>query len=110
MIKNKIGLKGSLSQEEKDIITKLKESMNTKRLISEKEENLLKQKVSITKWWLLGFIEGEGTFGYKHLVPYFQIAQHKKNLYVLKAIEEFLLKLFKSSRAARRRWKKLKLI
>lgn len=37
----------------------------------------------------------EGTFGYKHLVPYFQIAQHKKKLYVLKAIEEFLLKLFK---------------
>lgn len=96
MIKNKVGLKGSLSQQEKDIITQMKESMNTKRLIiSEKEENLLNQKVSITKWWLLGFIEGEGTFGYKYLVPYFQIAQHKKNLYVLEAIEEFLFKLFK---------------
>jgi len=41
----------------------------------------------------LGFVEGEGTFGYKHLVPYFQVAQHKKNLFVLKAIESFLLKL-----------------
>jgi hypothetical protein len=50
MIKNKVGLKGSLSQQEKDIITQMKESMNTKRLIiSEKEENLLNQKVSITK-------------------------------------------------------------
>ena len=27
--------------------------------------------------------------------PFFQIAQHKKNLYVLEAIEEFLFKLFK---------------
>ena len=25
---------------------------------------------SINKFWLLGFIEGEGTFGYKNLVPY----------------------------------------
>jgi hypothetical protein len=41
----------------------------------------------------LGFVEGEGTFGYKHLVPYFQIGQHKKNLFVLNAIESFLLKL-----------------
>jgi uncharacterized protein YktB (UPF0637 family) len=41
----------------------------------------------------LGFVEGEGTFGYKHLVPYFQIGQHKKNLFVLKAIESFLLEL-----------------
>jgi len=29
--------------------------------------------------------------GYKHLVPYFQIGQHKKNLFVFKAIESFLL-------------------
>jgi hypothetical protein len=89
--------KGSLTQRDKDTLMRLKESMNTKRLISEKEENFLKNKVLITKWWLLGFTEGEGTFGYKHLVPYFQIAQHKKNLYVLEAIEEFLFKLFKGS-------------
>lgn len=41
----------------------------------------------------MGFVEGEGTFGYKHLAPYFQLAQHEKNLFVLKAIEEYLLKL-----------------
>jgi hypothetical protein len=39
----------------------------------------------------MGFVEGEGTFGYKHLVPYFQIGQHGKNYFVLKAIELFLL-------------------
>jgi hypothetical protein len=53
----------------------------------------LTNQVSINMWWLMGFVEGEGTFGYKHLVPYFQIAQHKKNLFVLKAIESFLSKL-----------------
>lgn len=42
---------------------------------------------------IIGFVEGEGTFGYKHLAPYFQIAQHKKNLFVLEAIEKHLLKL-----------------
>ena len=69
----------------------LKQSTNSKRLIINKEENkLLIEKISISKWWLLGFIEGEGTFGYKHLVPYFQIAQNKKNLFVLKAIEDYL--------------------
>lgn len=73
-------------------LKKLKESMNSNRLaISEEEEENLKKKVSINKWWLLGFVEGEGTFGYKHLVPYFQIAQNKKNLFVLKAIEMYML-------------------
>jgi len=44
----------------------------------------------------LGFVEGEGTFGYKHLVPYFQIAQHEKNLFVLNAIERYLSNIFKN--------------
>ena len=81
-----------------DLIKKLKQSMNSKRLtISKKQQDYLKDKVSINTWWLLGFVEGEGTFGYKHLVPYFQIAQHKKNLFVLKAIETFLSGISKRS-------------
>lgn len=44
----------------------------------------------VTLLWLLGFIEGEGTFGFKNLVPYFQIGQHAKNTYVLVAISQFL--------------------
>lgn len=72
--------------------------MNSKRLTIDKEqEDFLSNKVSINTWWLLGFVEGEGTFGYKHLVPYFQIAQHKKNLFVLVAIETFLSNIFKES-------------
>jgi hypothetical protein len=42
---------------------------------------------------LLGFIEGEGTFGLNGLVPYFQVAQHNKNSHVLKNIGKFLLDL-----------------
>lgn len=72
-------------------LKKLKEAMNSGRLtIKPQEENFLKNKVIINKWWLLGFIEGEGTFGYKHLVPYFQIAQNQNNFLVLQAIEEYL--------------------
>ena len=56
-----------------------------------RKKKFLKNKVLINTWWLLGFVEGEGTFGYKHLVPYFQIAQNKKNLFILKAIEIHML-------------------
>jgi hypothetical protein len=77
-------------------IKTLKAMMNSKRLFLEKnQEDYLRNKVNITKWWLLGFVEGEGTFGYKHLVPYFQIAQHKKNLMVLNAIELYLANILK---------------
>ena len=79
-------------------LKKLKESMNSGRsVLIPKEEKLLKDKVFINKWWLLGFVEGEGTFGYKHLVPYFQIAQNKTNLFVLEAIEDYLLNTFNLS-------------
>jgi hypothetical protein len=40
-------------------------------------------------------VEGEGTFGYRHMVPYFQIGQNKKNLFVLKAIESYMLNTLK---------------
>jgi len=49
MIRNKVGLKSSLSQQEKKNIIILKDSMNAKRLtISAEEESLLNQKVFIT--------------------------------------------------------------
>lgn len=99
LIKSKCS-EGGIKIDKTDLIRikKLKETMNSKRLtINKKQEDDLKDKVSINIWWLLGFVEGEGTFGYKHLVPYFQITQHKKNLFVLKAIETFLSNIFKES-------------
>lgn len=77
-------------------LKKLKDNMNSGRsVLKPKQDELLREKVSINKWWLLGFVEGEGTFGYKHLVPYFQIAQNKKNLFVLEAIEGYLINSLK---------------
>ena len=38
----------------------------------------------------MGFVEGKGTFGYKSLVPYFQIAQHSRELNLLNIIKFFL--------------------
>lgn len=98
-IQLKLKSKGSgpnikVSETDLTTIKNLKASMNSGRLkLKTSELNKLTNQVSINMWWLLGFVEGEGTFGYKHLVPYFQIGQHKKNLFVLKAIESFLLEL-----------------
>lgn len=78
-------------------INNLKASMNSLRSISDKELDILRKRINIDPSWLMGFVEGEGTFGYKHLVPYFQIGQHEKNSFVLKAIELFLLDLSKQS-------------
>ena len=38
----------------------------------------------IDPYWLLGLIEGEGTFGFRNLVPYFQLGLHSRNLPLLK--------------------------
>lgn len=50
-------------------------------------------EIPVNLFLLLGFIEGEGTFGLKGLVPYFQVAQHNENSHVLKIISEFLIYL-----------------
>jgi hypothetical protein len=44
-------------------------------------------------YWLLGFIEGEGSFGFKNLNPYFQISQHTKSLMLLQGIALYLQSL-----------------
>lgn len=46
--------------------------------------------LQVNPYWLLGFIEAEGTFGFKNLSPYFQIGQHKKSLMVLQSISLYL--------------------
>lgn len=52
--------------------------------------------LQIKPYWLLGFVEGEGTFGFKNLVPYFQIGQHARNLNVLENIVTYIKSLNKS--------------
>ncbi len=48
--------------------------------------------LALNAYWLLGCfaVEGEGTFGIKNLVPYFQVAQHNKSILVLNLIKVFL--------------------
>jgi len=45
--------------------------------------------IAVNPYWLLGFVEAEGTFGFKNLSPYFQVGQHVKNLFVLEAIASY---------------------
>lgn len=49
--------------------------------------------IIVNPFWLLGFIEGEGTFGLKNFSPFFQIGQHSKNLMVLQSIASYLQSL-----------------
>ena len=51
--------------------------------------------ITINPFWLLGFIEAEGKFGLKTLSPYFQLAQHSRNLILLQAIALYLKSLVK---------------
>jgi hypothetical protein len=84
--------KTELSEQQKNDILNLKKEMNSLR---NKEEinNKLMNNIQINSNWLLGFIEGEGTFGYKNLKPYFQYAQLKNNINTLEAIKKYLTKL-----------------
>lgn len=48
--------------------------------------------LTINPFWLLGFIEAEGTAagGFKNLIPYFQLGQHARNLIVLENIIKYI--------------------
>ena len=72
----------------KDIITQ----MNSGRTIYNYS---LIPSLTINPFWLLGFIEAEGTAsgGFKNLIPYFQLGQHSRNLIVLENIINYLISL-----------------
>ena len=63
-------------------------SMNLGRI--EFNYSLIPVLREVDPFWLLGFIEAEGTFGFKNLSPFFQIGQHVKSLFVLEAIAIYL--------------------
>ena len=72
----------------KDIIAQMNSSRTTYNYA-------LIPSIIINPFWLLGFIEAEGTFGFKNLVPYFQLGQHARNLIVLENIIKYLESLSK---------------
>jgi len=63
--------------------------MNTARTLTEEQLSLIPQ-CPINPYWLLGFVEGEGTFGVKNMVPYFQLGQHARSAFVIDAISKYL--------------------
>lgn len=79
----------SISEHSKSNIVNIIAQMNSTRTIY--DISLIPSK-NIKPFWLLGFIEGEGegTFGFKNLVPYFQIGQHGRSLMVLENIKLYL--------------------
>lgn len=82
---SKLGTSKLIDNDFKFILT-IKEKMNSGRTLY---ENIHLEK-KINPFWLLGFIEAEGTFGFKNLVPYFQIGQHSRNEIVLDTIINYL--------------------
>ena len=79
---------GNLTEELTTQILKLKNNMNTNR----SNFNMSENHIVITKSWLLGFLEGDGSFSLERssLVPVFSILSTEKQLPVLMKIKEFL--------------------
>ena len=75
----------------KKTILGFKNKMNTNRVNFDRPEN---SKIVITKSWLLGFIEGDGSFFVRRdtLIPVFYIELRVVQLNVLLKIKEFLEK------------------
>jgi hypothetical protein len=70
-------------------IDKIKEGMNSGRLYETHDSN----NTNITKYWLLGFIEGEGSFNVvkDELITTFTLGQVSKDRPLLEKIVEFLI-------------------
>ncbi len=75
----------------KGAIIELKNKMNTNRVNFDRPES---SKILITKWWLLGFVEGDGSFFMRRdtFTPVFCIEITGVQLDVLIKIKEFLEK------------------
>ena len=65
--------------------------MNSTR--SEYDYSRIHNLNKIDPYWLLGLIEGEGTFGFRNLVPYFQLGLNSRNLLLLESISSYLTTL-----------------
>ena len=51
----------------------------------------INDKIIITKFWLAGFIDGEGTFSTNKYIPRFKLENNIKELELYNKIREFLI-------------------
>jgi hypothetical protein len=84
-----------LSEEKLEWAKDIMKNMNSGRT-SYNYSLITKDLVEINPYWLLGFIEGEATFGFKNLSPYFQLGQHIRSRYLLQQISLYLQSLPKT--------------
>ena len=82
------GRNGVLTEQLKQKLINLKEGMNTKRT-----KFITNHQIKITSYWLLGLIEGEGSFHLwrNSLTPVFSIVLSEQQLPVLIKVKEFLI-------------------
>ena len=86
-------------------INTLKKSMNTKRSYFGTTESI---KFRITPYWVLGFIEGEGSFHIlnKDYYPRFSIGQSTKDLALMEQLKNFFNELPRANRPPKKFLKK----
>lgn len=80
-----------LSEEKASWVKPLISNMNAGRI--EFNYSLIPTIITIDPFWLLGFIEAEGTFGTKNYSPFFQIGQNIRSNMVMVSIIAFLQSL-----------------
>ena len=78
----------SLSDNNKLKIIKLKEEMQS--MSGKWIPNSINDKITITKFWLAGFIDGEATFSTNKYKPRFKLENHIKELELYNKIRSFL--------------------
>lgn len=72
------------------LVKELMSNMNSTRTLIDYDRI---PPIVVNAYWLLGLIEGEGTFGLKNLTPYFQLGLHARQTMVLDAISKFLVSI-----------------
>lgn len=91
-----------LSEQDKEYAKRIIQGMNSGRTSTDTPLKLSVKMLPINKFWILGLPfylnylnkkEGEGTFGLKILVPYFQVGQHIRSKKVMEEISLYLSKI-----------------
>ena len=78
-----------MTAEGKSTIIKLKKEMS--EMSGKWIPSSIQSKIHITKYWLIGFIDAEGSFSTNKHVPRFKLENHIKELELYNKIKEFLV-------------------